>query len=99
MPLHINIEDLLSAKTVESDRIEFKEGWNPDAIYKSICAFANDFDNTGGGYIIIGVAEKKGAAKRPVKGLKAMEIADIQRKMIGFNHLINPTYHAKLFIE
>lgn len=28
MSLHINIEDLLSAKTVESDRIEFKEGWN-----------------------------------------------------------------------
>ena len=45
MTLHINIEDLLSARTVESDRIEFKEGWNPDAIYRSICAFANDFDN------------------------------------------------------
>jgi len=46
MPLPINIEDLLSARTVESDRIEFKEGWNPDAIYRTICAFANDFDNT-----------------------------------------------------
>lgn len=45
MTLPINIEDLLSARTVESDRIEFKEGWNPDAIYRSICAFANDFDN------------------------------------------------------
>jgi ATP-dependent DNA helicase RecG len=32
MALHINLEDLLSARTVESDRIEFKEGWNPDAI-------------------------------------------------------------------
>lgn len=29
MSLHISIEDLLSAKTVESDRIEFKEGRNP----------------------------------------------------------------------
>jgi len=46
MALHINLEDLLSARTVESDRIEFKEGWNPDATYRSICAFANDFDNT-----------------------------------------------------
>lgn len=48
MPLHLNIEDLLSAQTVESDRIEFKEGWNPDAVYRSICGFANDFDNIGG---------------------------------------------------
>lgn len=99
MSLHINIEDLLSAKTVESDRIEFKEGWNPDAIYRSICAFANDFDNTGGGYILIGVEEKEGVAKRPVKGLTPSVIADIQKKMIGFNNLINPTYHPKLFIE
>ena len=51
MALHINIEDLLSARTVESDRIEYKKGWNPDAIYRSICAFANDFDNIGGGGI------------------------------------------------
>jgi ATP-dependent DNA helicase RecG len=99
MSLHINIEDLLSAKTVESDRIEFKEGWNPDAIYRSICAFANDFDNTGGGYILIGVEEKEGVAKRPVKGLSPSEIAEIQKKMIGFNNLINPAYHPKLFIE
>ncbi len=79
MTLHINIEDLLSARTVESDRIEFKEGWNPDAIYRSICAFANDFDNMGGGYILIGVAEHETTktAKRPVKGLLTSQIATI----------------------
>jgi ATP-dependent DNA helicase RecG len=99
MSLHINIEDLLSAKTVESNRIEFKEGWNPDAIYRSICAFANDFDNTGGGYILIGVAEENGTAQRPVKGLKTTEIATIQQRMIGFNNLINPAYNSKLSIE
>jgi ATP-dependent DNA helicase RecG len=101
MPLHINIEDLLSARTVESDRIEFKEGWNPDAIYRSICAFANDFDNIYGGYILVGVEEDKGTktAVRPVKGLTTVELADIQVKMIGFNNLIMPVYHPKLFIE
>ena len=57
MALHLNIDDLLSARTVESDRIEYKQGWNPDAIYRSICAFANDFDNIGGGYILVGVEE------------------------------------------
>jgi len=101
MPLHINIEDLLSARTVESDRIEFKEGWNPDAIYRSICAFANDFDNIGGGYIFVGVAEDKitKTAKRPVKGLTTAELSEIQRKMIGFNNLLQPVFHPHLFIE
>lgn len=75
MQLHINIEDLLHHRSVESDRIEFKEGWNPDAIYRSICAFANDFENTGGGYIIVGIVEENGVAKRPVKGLSVPEIA------------------------
>ncbi|MCX6224994.1 MAG: ATP-binding protein [Bacteroidia bacterium] len=101
MALHINLEDLLSARTVESDRIEFKEGWNPDATYRSICAFANDFDNTGGGYILIGVAENPvtKTAVRPVIGLTTSEIAGIQKDMIGFNNLVKPYYAPRLFIE
>ncbi len=101
MPLHINIEDLLSAHTVESDRIEFKEGWNPDPIYRSIGAFANDFDNTGGGYIVIGVVEDKATrtARRPVKGLTTAELGTIQTEMIGLNNLIKPYYAPKLFVE
>ncbi len=101
MALHMNIEDLLSARTVESDRIEYKEGWNPDAIYRSICAFANDFENLGGGYILLGVEEDEitKTARRPVKGLTTAELADIQVKMIGFNNLLLPAYHPKLFIE
>ncbi len=97
--LPINLNDLLGARTVESNRIEFKEGWNPDAIYRTICAFANDFDNGGGGYIVIGVAEEHGRAKRPVLGLTTDEIARIQRDMIGYNNLIRPIYHPRLFIE
>lgn len=101
MALHINIEDLLSARTVESDRIEYKKGWNPDAIYRSICAFANDFDNIGGGYIIIGVIEDEvtKSAKRPVIGLSTSEIAKIQKDMIGYNNLLKPVYHPKVSIE
>ena len=53
MALLINVEDLLRQRIVESNRIEFKKGWNPDRIYRSICAFANDFDNIGGGYIFV----------------------------------------------
>ena len=40
MALAININDLLNKQRIESNRIEFKKGWNPGSIYHSICAFA-----------------------------------------------------------
>ncbi len=64
MALPINIEDLLNKHKVESNRIEFKKGWNPTKIYHSICAFANDFDNIGGGYILVGVVTQVEMAKQ-----------------------------------
>ena len=60
MAIPITIEKLLTENIVEWARIEFKEGWNPTSIYHSICAFANDFDNIGGGYILVGVEEENG---------------------------------------
>ena len=36
--LPINLEDLLRQRTVEGDRIEYKAGWNPDAIVPARCA-------------------------------------------------------------
>jgi ATP-dependent DNA helicase RecG len=99
MPLPINISELLKSRIIEYDRIEFKEGWNPDAIYRSVCAFANDIENIGGGYIIIGVEEENGMAKRPVKGLQLEQLDAIQKQMIGFNNLIKPVYTPKLSIE
>ena len=53
MELEISVEDLLNKRKIESDRIEFKAGWNPDDIYHSVCAFANDYNNDGGGYIVV----------------------------------------------
>ena len=41
--LPINLADLLRQRTVEDERIEYKTGWNPDAIIRALCAFANDF--------------------------------------------------------
>ena len=35
--LPINLEDLLRHRTVERDRIEYKAGWNPDAIVRTLC--------------------------------------------------------------
>ena len=92
MTLPINVEDLLRQRKVESNRIEFKKGWNPDRIYRSICAYANDFDNIGGGYILIGVEEENGVAKRPVIGVPTEQIDTILKDMINFNNRLNPYY-------
>ena len=99
MELEINIDDLLNKRKVESDRIEFKTGWNPDDIYQSICAFANDYNNEGGGYIVVGVEEKDGIAVRPVIGIPENRLDKIQREMIGYNNLISPVYFPKVIVD
>lgn len=92
MALPVNIHELLSGNTVEWDRIEFKEGWNPEDIIHSICAFANDINNWGGGYIFVGVAEDNGQPVLPPKGLQANQLDAIQKKLIELTHQIEPFY-------
>ena len=99
MAIPINIERLISGRVVECERIEYKKGWNPAAIYRTICAFANDFENIGGGYIIVGAEEENGCAKRPVVGIPTEQLDAIQKEMIGFNNLIKPYYAPKISIE
>ena len=38
--LPINLADLQRQRTVEGERIEYKAGWNPDPIIRTVCAFA-----------------------------------------------------------
>ncbi len=99
MALPINIEDLLNKRKVESNRIEFKADWNPDKIYHTICAFATDLENTGGGYILVGVEEENGVAKRPVKGLSTESIDRILKDMVGYDAKISPAYMSKVSPE
>lgn len=99
MAIPINIEDLLNKQKIESNRIEFKRGWNPNKIYRTICAFANDIDNIGGGYILVGVEEEQGIARRPVLGLTPAELDSIQQAMVGYDHKITPYYRARTSVE
>ena len=99
MNILISIEKLLSGKYVEGTRMEFKEGWNPVSTLRTICAFANDFGNEGSGYIIIGVEEENGRAKRPVKGFNPNEFERIQKELIGYCNLIQPSFFPRLSLE
>ena len=79
MALPINSNLLLTGTTGEWERLEFKEGWNPLDIMQSICAFANDINNWGGGYIVVGIDENNGSPVRPPVGLKTSQLDRIQK--------------------
>ena len=98
--LPINLEDLLRQRTVEGDRIEYKADWNPDPIIRTLCAFANDFQNLGGGYIIIGQdCDEKGQPVFPPVGLRANRFDKIQRELFRFSNLIQPPYFPILSVD
>lgn len=86
--LPIGIENLLNENAIESTRLEFKSSINYEAIIHTIAAFANDFDNIGGGYIVIGV-NNKGSSKEII-GVKSEEIGQFEKKLLEYCHLIEP---------
>ena len=92
MALPINIKELVHGKVVEWERLEFKAGWNPESVLHSICAFANDFNNWGGGYIFIGIAEHNGKPVLPPKGLAEEQADAIQKKIRELSRKIDPFY-------
>ncbi len=92
MAIPVNVDDLINHRVVESTRIEYKADFNPDPIIRSICAFANDIDNMGGGYIIVGVEENNGAPVFPVKGIEQARIDGILKKLREYCHFIEPLY-------
>ena len=92
MALPININDLITCRTVESERIEFKEGWNPEEVNHTLCAFANDINNWSGGYIVVGVQEKDGRPVLPPVGLKASAIDKMQKELLNLCNRMKPHY-------
>jgi len=93
MPLPINVTALVHGKAVESERIEFKAGWNAEEVARTLCAFANDFQNWGGGYLVLGVESQNGRPVFPPKGLRPEQADAWQRKLLELGHTLRPTYH------
>lgn len=92
MGIPVKVEDLIAQTNVESTRIEYKKSFNPESVIRTICAFANDIDNMGSGYIILGVEEEKGCPKYPILGVKQSEIDETMKKLRQFCHTIEPLY-------
>ena len=90
MGIPVNIEQLINGKSVEWERLEYKEGWNPEELIHSICAFANDINNWGGGYIIVGVKEIDGVPQLPPVGIPQNSIDKIQKEIVQLCHMTEP---------
>jgi ATP-dependent DNA helicase RecG len=92
MALPVNINELINGKVIEWERLEFEKGWNPETVIHSICAFANDINNWGGGYVIIGIEESNGRPVLPPHGLNPNQIDRIQGELTELCYQLQPHY-------
>ena len=100
--LLVPIDELVNCRSVEKQRLEFKRSWNNGGtkfqIIKTISAFANDFYNDNGGYIVIGVAEDNSEEtveqiELPPVGINGKDLERIQKEIFGAcKGLIKPPY-------
>ena len=89
----LKLENIINSKTVESQRIEYKKGWNPEEILHSICAFANDYDDIYGGYVIIGIIEEDGMPGEII-GVPKGSIDKMNRDVLNLVNTIEPKYEV-----
>lgn len=100
--LPINLDDLINARSVESVRREFKGTWSAPILeqtVRTISAFANDFFNLNGGYIVIGVDEQGGLPVLPPRGLEGFNLDEIQKQIRGNCRKIDPEYQPVIAPE
>ena len=91
MAIPTNIQTLLEGHKVERERVEFKETWDAQASLKTVCAFANDLNNWGGGYIVIGVRDNEGSPKELV-GVPVEKADGWLKDVLNKCKLIEPDY-------
>ena len=101
--LPINVRNLLRHRSVESERVEFKASWDEATtgpqVLRTICAFANDYHNLNGGYVVVGVEEHDGRAILPPCGLSFDEADAAQRWIRGQCNRLDPPYPPVLSPE
>ena len=92
--LPINLHDLLRQRTIEGERVEYKAGWNPQSVLHTKCAFANDFHDLSGGYVVFGVEERDGQPSLPPRGVDPGRIESLQNELLRLGQsAIQPHYH------
>ena len=79
--------DLKELATRESEQVEWKENVaDPRDVVEAIVAFANDYSNLGGGYVVCGAQETKdeyGFPKVRMVGLTASRLKEIENRVLA----------------
>ena len=82
----MSIVDLDELSKRESERVEWKQNVaDIEDVVRTAVAFANDYSNLGGGYIICGAAETRdeyGFQKIDLKGLDSNRLKEIEGKTL-----------------
>ena len=84
MPLPTNFRNIINKDVVEQIRVECKKGWNPMEAVQSVCSFANDIDNFGGGYIIIGAEYDAEDDRYVFYDFGKKQLDDIQKELTEY---------------
>ncbi len=78
--------DLKQLSLRESEQVEWKENVaDPDDVVKTLSAFANDWANLGGGYVVCGAKEAKdqfGFSTLTVVGLTASRLKEVEGRVL-----------------
>ena len=78
--------DLKTLSTRESDQVEWKENVaDPDDVAETLSAFANDWSNLGGGYVVCGAREEKdehGFPHLATVGLTADKLKEVEGRVL-----------------
>jgi ATP-dependent DNA helicase RecG len=79
--------DLKELSVRESEQVEWKEDVaDTDDVAATLCAFANDWSNLGGGYVICGAREEKdehGFPRVVLVGLSSSRLKEVENKVLA----------------
>jgi ATP-dependent DNA helicase RecG len=98
--LPFNLDNILYGKTVENSRIEYKLNISQENelyIGATLCAFANDFLNQNGGWLIFGIDAPDGEPVLPPAGLLSNQIEKAQQRIRVLGKKMDPPYHPAIF--
>lgn len=70
-----------------------------EPILHTICAFANDFHNFGGGYIVVGVEENQGKPIYPPLGIDVAQLDKMQKDILNICSRLKPAYTPVVSVE
>lgn len=90
-----NWESLFSENAGARENVVFRKTWDAEKSLKTICAFANDLEDCGGGWLIIGVKAAAGKAVK-WKGVPPKKAEGIVRDIRARCKRIRPAYRPIL---